>query len=128
MVEMNNENDFLVSQLELIEKEIEPSQQNNKERISRNLQLANMPKDLFNYYHYVKRNIIILDAIPKNKGGFLSLEVSNILYQDLDMASVMTGGLGGFLRRMMKSRITNQTIKDESPKQGISSFGFGGNR
>jgi len=94
------------NQIDLQEKNIEPSQEVSGKLATRNLQMGNITRPDFNLMSINIDSANKLLNIPYEMGGFLSHDVADNMFRGIDLQLLLSNSVEGFVRR------TNQTVRN----------------
>lgn len=106
-----------IDRLGLKNKEIEPVNEHD-DKITRNLQLGNIPKGDFKYIINQIELMVGLESIPDEHGGWLTKGIANDLFmKKLDRIMVSSLSIGGFLRQNLRTDTAVQKLEQTSKRR-----------
>jgi hypothetical protein len=106
-----------IDRLGLKNKEIEPV--NDKDdKITRNLQLGNIPKGDFKYIINQIEVMVGFESIPNDHGGWLTRGLAqDLIMRKLDRIMVSSLSIGGFLRKNLNTDTTIQKLEQTNKRR-----------
>ena len=104
------------SQVQLVEKTIEPDNKISPEQANRNMQLGNIdPREYPFVVHRHERAMDLLN-FPQDRNGWMYNKYGVDLLRKNDAALLLSGSKDGFVRQLMRTSTQVQRMKDETDR------------
>ncbi len=110
------------SNVQILDKRIEPDKIIRREKINRNIVMGNISRAQQQQYSSENRYNRMVEDVPVNYGGWFLHDFAKMSINNVEFDVTLSRSVDGFNQKQLNTTNQNQNIKEDRDKGGFTSF------